>query len=212
MRSYDFIKCGVCGCAWTDHETVGKKLGCTRVKPENVHVDPEYVRASDVNLGRKPDIAKSAPIPNVIQVTDRNNVARLEKNSRNGAYEASPSLNAHEALPVDSGNLPCWPRAIEEFRKNYNNEDIVKLFEERDVIGTAKYGVPLMPFNGRDCAVDLLQELLDAYIYNTQKIMELESQSWDDKSIKEINDLHIYEKLYLDLQKNIVRVFNLITY
>ncbi len=43
---------------------------------------------------------------------------------------------------------------------------------ERKEFGTAKYGEPLMAFNGRDPLVDLYQELIDAVMYIRQYMVE----------------------------------------
>ena len=43
---------------------------------------------------------------------------------------------------------------------------------ERKEFGTAKYGEPLMAFNGRDPLVDLYQELIDAVMYVRQYMTE----------------------------------------
>ena len=44
--------------------------------------------------------------------------------------------------------------------------------EERNRIGTEKYGTPLQSHNGRDALVDAYQEILDAAVYLRQAIEE----------------------------------------
>ncbi len=44
--------------------------------------------------------------------------------------------------------------------------------EERNKIGTEKYGTPLQAHNGRDALVDAYQEILDAAVYLRQAIEE----------------------------------------
>lgn len=44
---------------------------------------------------------------------------------------------------------------------------------ERDAVGRERYGVPLCTRNGRDFLVDAYQELLDALVYLTGKLMEV---------------------------------------
>lgn len=43
---------------------------------------------------------------------------------------------------------------------------------ERKEFGTAKYGEPLMAFNGRDPLIDLYQELIDTIVYVRQYMEE----------------------------------------
>lgn len=57
-----------------------------------------------------------------------------------------------QPAPVPNGNPALWDLVIEDMR-------------QRDNFGRAKYGTPLQTGNGRDFAVDLLQELLDAAVY-----------------------------------------------
>ena len=49
---------------------------------------------------------------------------------------------------------------------------LIKDMSDRDAWGRSKYKVPLQPFNGRDCLVDLYQEFLDATAYTMQYRLE----------------------------------------
>lgn len=86
-------------------------------------------------------------------------------------------------------------------------EDLI----ERKEFGTAKYGEPLMAFNGRDPLVDLYQELIDAVMYTRQymeedagkELIELRAMlaaaaelAWQDEVIStEMHDLVIGSNL-----------------
>lgn len=84
-------------------------------------------------------------------------------------------LNEHEPPPVPNERQGCW----EFFLRTHpllkeQAPDFVSVIRERDRIGRQKYKTPLQPFNGRDPLVDTFQELLDALVYLTQAIMEVE--------------------------------------
>ena len=51
-------------------------------------------------------------------------------------------------------------------------ELVIKDMNDRDQWGRSKYHTPLQPFNGRDAATDLYQELLDAVVYWRQFLFE----------------------------------------
>ena len=56
-----------------------------------------------------------------------------------------------------------------------NEEQIAKLRTDlilRSDLGKERYGTRLYSHNGRSAIIDLYQELLDAYFYTTQAIME----------------------------------------
>jgi NTP pyrophosphatase (non-canonical NTP hydrolase) len=69
------------------------------------------------------------------------------------------SLNQPERAPAPNANRPIWQMVIDDMR-------------ERDETGLRKYGTRLQAHNGRDADVDLYQELLDAVVYQRQKIAE----------------------------------------
>jgi NTP pyrophosphatase (non-canonical NTP hydrolase) len=64
-----------------------------------------------------------------------------------------------EPAPQPNTSRPIWELVQEDMRS-------------RDAAGRAKYKTPLQAFNGRDADVDLYQELLDAVVYQRQKIEE----------------------------------------
>jgi hypothetical protein len=73
--------------------------------------------------------------------------------------EFAQRLNAYEPPPKKNDGPRVWDLVIADMR-------------ERDLIGTAKYGTPLQPFNGRDALVDAYQEALDLAVYLRQAIEE----------------------------------------
>lgn len=87
--------------------------------------------------------------------------------------------NAPEPPPQRRDDLkPAWEIVFEEFRDRYSVgdylvdtsavaavRDVLDDMTARDLIGRAKYGVPLTAHNGRDQLVDAYQELLDAAVY-----------------------------------------------
>lgn len=58
-------------------------------------------------------------------------------------------------------------------------EHVMDDLQERARFGLIKYGVPLMPFNGRDPLQDLYEELLDAACYIKQAMIERDSRPVD---------------------------------
>lgn len=50
--------------------------------------------------------------------------------------------------------------------------DLNEALEARDIIGQAKYGVSLQPYNGRDALVDSFQEGCDLVMYLRQAQLE----------------------------------------
>ena len=49
---------------------------------------------------------------------------------------------------------------------------VIAYMQERNSIGTKKYGTPLMSHNGRDALIDAYQEALDLCVYLRQAIEE----------------------------------------
>ncbi len=68
-------------------------------------------------------------------------------------------MNRSEPGPVSSTSRPIWELVVEDM-------------EERNRIGTEKYGTPLQAHNGRDALVDAYQEALDLAVYLRQAIEE----------------------------------------
>ena len=91
------------------------------------------------------------------------------------ALEA-PTLNAPQPPqppPVtDDAGPEVWPALLAEVALS---PELRALCEERDAMGRAKYGTPLMVNNGREPLVDALQEALDLVVYLHQAEMRIES-------------------------------------
>lgn len=51
----------------------------------------------------------------------------------------------------------------------------------REQVGTAKYGRPLKPHDGRRTLQDVLEELLDACVYVKKHIMEQENPATEEQ-------------------------------
>lgn len=49
---------------------------------------------------------------------------------------------------------------------------VIEDMQERNRVGTERYGTPLQPFNGRDNLVDAYQEALDLVVYLRNEIEE----------------------------------------
>lgn len=96
------------------------------------------------------------------------------------------SLNDREPPPT-AGRVAVWPEVISDVESlaltvpslqlpDRNDQDPYLLaiadMRERDRIGTAKYGTPLMTHNGRDALVDGYQEALDLAVYLKQRLLE----------------------------------------
>jgi len=80
-------------------------------------------------------------------------------------------------------------KAISEFRilsETWDNfpstltEDVIEDFVERENVGVESYGGPLQINNGRDALVDAYEELLDAFMYLTQRGVE---EQWENYNI-----------------------------
>lgn len=89
-----------------------------------------------------------------------------------------PSANTPQPAPVhdeDSG-AECWPALLAEVDVE---PWLAELIRERDAMGRAKYGTALRVWNGRDAAVDALQEALDLLVYLQQCLMRVpEMDPW----------------------------------
>jgi hypothetical protein len=73
------------------------------------------------------------------------------------------SVHGEQAQPLPIGNnLPVIHTLVQE--------DL----QQRLEWGTAKYGQPLQPFNGRSALRDAYEEILDCAVYLRQKIWEEE--------------------------------------
>ena len=68
-------------------------------------------------------------------------------------------MNQDQPPPKQNTGTPIWDLVIADM-------------EERNRIGTEKYGTPLQSHNGRDALVDAYQEILDAAVYLRQAIEE----------------------------------------
>lgn len=63
-------------------------------------------------------------------------------------------------------------------RDNFSASEILKDdLILRSKIGEESYGTPLMTFSDRDALIDLYEELLDAYMYSMQFVLESEAES-----------------------------------
>lgn len=69
------------------------------------------------------------------------------------------SVNRPEQPPTPNDRTPIWDLVVADM-------------QERDRIGTGKYGTPLQAHNGRDALVDAYQEALDLVVYLRQAIEE----------------------------------------
>lgn len=79
-----------------------------------------------------------------------------------GAQMSERDANKPEPPPTGAGT-PVWPLVIADM-------------QERDRIGTAKYGTPLRVHNGRDALLDAYQEALDLVVYLRQVIEERQQE------------------------------------
>jgi hypothetical protein len=66
-----------------------------------------------------------------------------------------------------------WPLVIVDIRKRFTFADyLIEDAEERNRLGTEKYGTPLKAGNGRNPLIDAYQETLDLTVYLRQAIEE----------------------------------------
>ena len=82
------------------------------------------------------------------------------------------TLNTPQPSPVhdDFDNPACWTAFLAE---GGCEPWLVRLIEERDAMGRAKYGVPLRVWDGRDAVADAMQEALDLVVYLQRVMMRL---------------------------------------
>ena len=66
--------------------------------------------------------------------------------------------------------------------KDFMWDIVVHDIEQRDAMGTKKYGTRLQPFNGRDPLWDAYQEALDLVVYLRQAIFEKENLEKENKN------------------------------
>lgn len=87
-------------------------------------------------------------------------------------------MNAPQPPPANTDGLACWTALIAE---GGFDSWFLELVQERDRMGRAKYGVPLVAWNGRDAVVDAMQEALDLVVYLQQALMrcpEPDGREW----------------------------------
>ncbi len=77
--------------------------------------------------------------------------------------KAARSPNTPEPLPKPTDSPAIWDLVIADM-------------QERDRIGTAKYGQRLKAGDGRDSLIDAYQEVLDLAVYLRKAIYEREAQ------------------------------------
>lgn len=68
-------------------------------------------------------------------------------------------LNNEQQPPLPNAGVPIWQLVITDM-------------EERNRVGTKKYGTPLQAYNGRNALIDAYQEALDLCVYLRQAIEE----------------------------------------
>jgi hypothetical protein len=79
-----------------------------------------------------------------------------------------------QPLPV-AGGVSVTPVARAEF---------LRMLLEREVKGVATYGMSLTTNNGRDVFRDLLEELIDAWQYAIQALLETEELAAENAALK----------------------------
>jgi hypothetical protein len=83
------------------------------------------------------------------------------------------SPNAPEPPPIHTGGPAIWPLVIADLRLRFTYaEHLFEDAEERNRLGTEKYGTPLQSGNGRNPLIDAYQEDLDLMVYLRQAIEE----------------------------------------
>lgn len=84
---------------------------------------------------------------------------------RDGSEEA-PRVLRPQPPPANPPRGPAvWPLAIEEAEETERDPRLIAMMRARDKQGRAKYGVPLCAHDGRNTAMDALQEALDLIAY-----------------------------------------------
>lgn len=111
------------------------------------------------------------------------------------------SLDQPEPVNKSADFNSCWHEVLEKARNVDLPESIIDLMVERNEVGIKRYGVPLMPFNGRNARADALMEALDLLAYLQQIIMENSvEKSWDPTIDKLFNTIllslpHLHKNL-----------------
>jgi len=85
----------------------------------------------------------------------------------------------NQPRPTKNNAPPVDERLIRTLKDNQLDE-LALMVKARSDLGLDRYGDRLRPFNGRDALVDLMQELLDAMFYITQKEMEFKAEAGGD--------------------------------
>jgi len=62
------------------------------------------------------------------------------------------------------------------------NREIIEIIEERMQVGARKYGEKLDVFDGRDWLQETLEELLDACVYLSAKLIKIKQESCEHKN------------------------------
>lgn len=123
------------------------------------------------------------------------------------------SLNDEEKPPTahDPARPYSWDIVKERIGDYFATEPIkvavFKDIEERDAMGTAKYGTRLQSGNGRDALVDLYQEALDCVVYSATAI--------DDHQRFGKNDVQTYyalREVYRAAMRNMFAIREIIYY
>lgn len=90
------------------------------------------------------------------------------------------------------------PEAVATIRNNRDSsamdEHIIADLQYRSQVGEDKYFTVLTTFNGRNALRDAYEEFLDAYVYLTQYLLELEERGEYQKA-DEANEIYV-ELLY----------------
>jgi len=94
-------------------------------------------------------------------------------------------LNDPQPSPTQNDNPAVWDLVVEDMN-------------QRNIIGTEKYGTPLQPHNGRDALVDAYKEALDLVVYLRQAIYER-----DEKSASVVNILQNYQDRVINEKKEL---------
>lgn len=173
-KNYDYIKCGVCGWSWENHD---QNPNCGLIKTADA-IDAEFARASKVNMPREEE------------------ASALENNEPD-----SQDLNKVQDKPKPSSHPDCHQMSIWSHKSIFANSkylhDSIKMISDRADFGLKKYGEPLRPFNGRDPLIDLAQEIVDGLAYCHQCIYEY---GWNDE--REDYDSSLYEN-FLQIRMNL---------
>lgn len=82
---------------------------------------------------------------------------------------------------------------------------VIKEMEERRLVGLERYGRPVLPFNGRNPALDLEEELLDAIVYHKQQRIELEQLGRD---LHDLQELSTHPETTPFALREVIRVIN----